>query len=116
MDGRVQLPVIKYLQKRFNADYVDTITEAGPNLILAEQKESGSIESIFVRLKISIENHNSIGIAISGHHGGAVNASPKNEQIEHTKDAVNFLKKKYSNIEIIGLWVDENWEVSEINT
>ncbi|MGI9568583.1 MAG: carbonic anhydrase, partial [Desulfobulbia bacterium] len=25
MDGRVQLPVIRYLQKRFNVDYVDSI-------------------------------------------------------------------------------------------
>lgn len=37
MDGRVQLPVIKYLQDRFKVQYVDTITEPGPNLILAEQ-------------------------------------------------------------------------------
>ncbi len=37
MDGRVQLPVIKYLQKHFNVDYVDSITEPGPNLILAKQ-------------------------------------------------------------------------------
>ena len=38
MDGRVQLPVIKYLQKRFNVEYVDSITEAGPNLVLSEHK------------------------------------------------------------------------------
>ena len=30
-DGRVQLPVISYLQKRFNVQYVDSITEPGPN-------------------------------------------------------------------------------------
>ena len=29
IDGRVQLPVIRYLQKRFDAEYVDSITEAG---------------------------------------------------------------------------------------
>jgi len=31
MDGRVQLPVINYLKERFSANYVDMITEPGPN-------------------------------------------------------------------------------------
>ena len=29
MDGRVQLPVIKFLQERFKAEYVDIISEPG---------------------------------------------------------------------------------------
>jgi hypothetical protein len=37
-------------------------------------------------------------------------------QIEHTINAINFLRQKYSNINIIGLWVDENLEVQEVNT
>ena len=53
MDGRVQLPVIRYLQNRFNVDYVDSITEAGPNLILSEAKNTSSTQAIFERLKIS---------------------------------------------------------------
>jgi hypothetical protein len=35
MDGRVQLPVNAYLRERFGADFVDTITEPGPNAVLA---------------------------------------------------------------------------------
>ena len=31
MDGRVQLPVIRYLQERFEVPYVDSITEVGPS-------------------------------------------------------------------------------------
>jgi carbonic anhydrase len=116
IDGRVQLPVIKYLQKRFDAKYVDTITEAGPNLIVSEQQDEAVLHSIYKRLKISLENHKSVGIAVAGHHGCAGNPALKNEQIEHIKHAINFLKNKYSSIEIIGLWVDENWEVEEINT
>ena len=33
MDGRVQLPVIRFLQERFKVDYVDVISEPGPNLL-----------------------------------------------------------------------------------
>ena len=35
MDGRVQAPVNAYLRTRFNADYVDAVTEPGPALVLA---------------------------------------------------------------------------------
>lgn len=114
IDGRVQIPVISYLQKRFNVEYVDSITEAGPNLILSEEKGITSIQSILERLKISIENHNSVGIAIVGHHDCAGNLAPQNDQIIHIKKAIRFLRQQYENIEIIGLWVDKNWEVHEV--
>ena len=115
MDGRVQLPVIRYLQKRFNVDYVDSITEAGPNLILTEAKKASSTQAIFERLKISVENHHSVGVAIVGHHDCAGNPAPKNDQIVHLQKAIQSIRQQYENIEVIGLWVDKNWEVHEID-
>jgi len=55
MDGRVQLPVNSFLEERFRADYVDTVTEAGPNSILAERYISTLVESIIDRVRISVE-------------------------------------------------------------
>jgi hypothetical protein len=46
MDGRVQLPVIEWLKKNYKADFIDTITEPGPNKILSERKNRFLIESI----------------------------------------------------------------------
>jgi len=115
MDGRIQLPVIKYLQKRFNADYVDSITEPGPNLILAQQTNISLVESIFKRLKISIDHHGSAGIAVVGHYDCAVNPATKEVKTAHTFDAIRCIKHRYSDFEIIGLWVDENWKVSELS-
>ena len=114
MDGRVQLPVISYLQKRFNVEYVDSITEAGPNLILSEQKNTIAIQSILGRLKISIENHNSVGVAIVSHHDCAGNPAPQDDQIMHIQKAIQLLRQQNRSIEIIGLWVDKNWEVHEV--
>jgi hypothetical protein len=114
MDGRVQLPVIRYLQKRFNAEYVDSITEAGPNLILSKQKSSVSIQSILERLRISIEHHNSVGVAVVGHHGCAGNPAPQDDQILHIQKVIHFLRQQHEKIVIIGLWVDKNWEVHEV--
>ncbi len=114
MDGRVQLPVIKYLQKRFKVKHVDCITEAGPNLILSENKNIESIRSIFERLKISIENHKSGGVAVIGHYDCAGNPAPKEEQIQHIQTSVKQIRKKYDSIEVIGLWVDREWKVREV--
>ncbi len=116
MDGRVQLPVIKYLQNRFNVDYVDTITEAGPDLILSQSKDTITVKTIFDRLDISVEKHNSVGIAIAGHHDCAGNPVPKEDHTKHIQKSVILLRQQYEDLEIIGLWVDENWEVHEITS
>ena len=46
MDGRVQLPVTAFLKKKYGVDYVDVITEPGPNGILAANKDQSIIYSI----------------------------------------------------------------------
>ena len=114
MDGRIQLPVITYLHKHFQAEFVDSITEPGPNGILAAQQPQSKIESILGRLDISVNNHQSVGIAIVGHHECAGNPTPKADQIGHIKQAVAFIRKNYEKLEVIGLWVNENREVEAV--
>ena len=114
MDGRVQLPVIQYLQKRFHVSYVDSITEPGPNLILAEQTHADLVRSIYNRLKISVRQHGSVGVAVVGHYDCAGNPSTQSEQTSQTIKSVRAIRQEYSDIEILGLWVDENWQVFEV--
>ena len=113
MDGRIQLPVIKYLQARFRAKYVDLITEPGPNLILAEQTEPALVSSILARVQISVGHHHSAGIAVIGHYNCAGNPATEEKQILHIEESVNFIRRRYEEVEVIGLWVDHNWEVRE---
>ncbi len=115
MDGRVQLPVIRHLQERFGAEHVDSVTEAGPNLILTQQKKTATIQSILDRLRISIDNHDSVGIAVVGHHDCAGNPASKDDQIGHIGKAIQFLGRHHPNTQMLGLWVDENWEVHEVH-
>lgn len=114
MDGRVQKPVIDYLRNRYNVDYVDMITEPGPNRILADGADWKLIESLFARVKISVEKHGSKQIAIIGHHDCAGNPAGEEEQYAHTLKAIEAVKEKYKELEVIGLWVDESWSVQEI--
>ncbi len=114
MDGRVQIPAIEYLKKRFNVDYVDNITEPGPNLILFRQEHKALIRSILERVRISIEKHNSVGLAVVGHYDCAANQSSKERQLVHLKRALDFLGSQID-IPIIALWIDENWKACEVD-
>lgn len=115
MDGRIQEPVINFLKKRFQVQYIDSITEPGPNGLLAEYKNIELVESIFNRLAISVEKHHSVGIAIVGHYDCAGNPKPKETQIDHIKLAIQKVQHVYPNYEIIGLWVDDTWKVHELS-
>ncbi len=114
MDGRVQLPVINYLMKRFNVDYVDSITEPGPNRILALQDDPELVQSIIRRIKISLERHKSKGIAIVGHYDCAGNPVTEKEHVEQLKKAKIFLEKHFQDSCVEMLWVDENWQVHQL--
>jgi len=73
------------------------------------------VESIFKRLKISVNHHGSVGIAVVGHYACAGNPATKEEQTVHTLDAIRCIKNRYSDLEIVGLWIDENWKISEFS-
>ncbi|MEA1975457.1 MAG: carbonic anhydrase [Bacillota bacterium] len=114
MDGRVQIPVNEYLTNKYKADYVDTITEAGPNKILAENINKTLVNSIKDRLEISINKHKSTTIAMVGHYDCGGNPAKKDEQILQIKESIELIKTWFNNVEIIGLWVDHNWKVNEL--
>ena len=114
MDGRVQLPVIDYLQKRFNVTFVDTITEPGPNRVLAEAKDEDRVRSILLRCEISLQKHGSVGVAVVGHHDCAGNPANETQQKKHIEQAISFLEKQWNSVEIIGLWVDADFKVNEL--
>ena len=113
IDGRVQLPVITYLQKRFSVEHVDVITETGPVGVLSIHPESEEAKSIYRRVEVSIQAHSSKGIAIVAHHNCAGNPIPDSEQRQQLIDCIEILSKRYREMEVLGLWLDQNWTVHE---
>ncbi len=112
MDGRIQEPIIKFLKEHCNVKYIDAITELGPCKILAENNNKGLINSIIKRVEISIQKHKSQLIAISGHHDCAGNPGDKETQKDQIKKSIKHCESLYPDIEMIGLWVDDEWKVS----
>jgi len=113
MDGRVQVPVIEFLKKKFKVDYVDMITEPGIDKILAEGAKE-LISWIKEKIKISVKKHNSKIIAIVGHADCAGNPVEKEKHIEQIKKGMKIIKLMKLNVKIIGLWVNENWQVEVV--
>ena len=114
MDGRTQLTVINYLQKRFSTVNVDMITEPGPNKILAEGIDAAAVSSIQRRIDISITKHNTCGMAIVGHEDCGGNPVEKSIQFTQLQAARKFLQDTYPELESIALWVDLKGNVEEL--
>jgi len=114
MDGRVQEPVIHYLKDHFEVDYVDMITEPGPDKILSEEPEGFKINSIKQRLDISINQHGSNIVLMAGHADCAGNPVDKETHIVQTLNAAARIRKWFPDKEIIPVWINEKWEVEPI--
>jgi hypothetical protein len=115
MDGRVQDAVKDYMQKTYGVDWVDQITEPGPNKILCECEDcdAGVIEDVKKRVDISVNHHGSKVIAIVGHFGCAGNPAEKEEQIEQLKKCKEKVESFGFPVEVILLWVDGDWTTVE---
>ncbi len=113
MDGRVQEPVVKWMKEYGNADYVDMITEPGLDKLLCEGSET--IKNLIKdKITISIEKHDSNLVAIAGHYDCAGNPCDKDEHFRHVQECVKVVKEWFPMVEVIGIWVNENWEVEKL--
>ncbi|MBD3271157.1 MAG: hypothetical protein GF384_01300 [Elusimicrobia bacterium] len=112
--GRIQEPLIQYLRKHYKVNYVDVITEPGPCKILSEKTDKTLVNIIVKRIDVSIQKHKSKLIAILGHFDCAGNPATKIMQKSQVKKSMAYLKRIYSKIKIIGLWVDKNWNIHTI--
>jgi hypothetical protein len=115
MDGRVQIPICNWLRNQYGVDYVDMITEPGPVRFLAEDQDLWVSASIQRRLEISVNRHKSELVAIAGHHDCAGNPVPKETQLKQIVAAIKTVKGWNFKVRVIGLWVNENWEVQEVD-
>ncbi len=108
MDGRVQIPLINWIKENFSVNFVDAITEPGIDKTIAENLD---LDSIKRKIDISINAHKSELIVISGHYDCAGNPVSDQEHITQIKKGVEVISSWKSNVKIIGVWVDDMWNV-----
>ena len=113
IDGRTQNPVSQWIKENYSVDYVDTVTEPGPDKVLLEA-DYGKIEQIKSKLLISIKAHNSTLIVIAGHHDCAANPVSKEEHLTQIKKSINMIKSWNFPVKVVGVWVNDQWKVEQI--
>jgi hypothetical protein len=114
IDGRTQIPVIRWLRKNFDVDYVDLVTEPGMDKVLS-QCHCFEIDRLRENVIVSITAHNSNVVAVIGHYDCAANPV---SDYKHFKDIVKstcIVKSWGLPVRVIGLWVDEFWCVHVVS-
>ncbi len=107
MDGRVQKIIAEFGHKRFDAEYPDTITDAGLVGKLSRAKKGDALyEAIKYKLLISLEKHNSKGIIVHGHAECAGNPVDEKQHVLDIKKTADILSKMVGNkVEVIPVFV-----------
>jgi hypothetical protein len=114
IDGRVQEPVSNYLKSTYSADFVDDITHPGTDKFFAESALD-TLEEIKSEVAISVNAHGSKVVAITGHYECAANPVSKEKHIEEIKKAVEVIRSWNLPLdEILGLYVNEDWQVEKV--
>lgn len=113
MDGRTQEPIISWAKKTFGVNYVDAITEPGPDKILAKGPDT-LVESIKNRVMISVNKHGSQNVIVVSHHDCAGNPVSKEEHLDQLKKSVDVISSWELGVKIIGVWIGEDWKVNKL--
>ena len=113
IDGRIQLPVIAYIQKKARVQHVDMITEPGTIKFFADAIGKSVVTVIRQAVEISVEGHHSKNVFIVAHHNCLGN--PVSEEIQK-KELIKALAEIRSwgfPIKAYGLWVNAGRQVEE---
>ena len=111
MDGRTQLPVLHWIKANYPVDFVDIITEAGMDGVLARQNDISEIQR---SIKVSVSLNKSTRIFIVGHHDCRGNPVDEKSHRQDVTAAVKRLAPLWPGQEVAGLWVNAKWEVEPV--
>ena len=109
MDGRVQLPVLTWIKDNYPVDFVDVITEAGMDGVLSGQED---ISEVMRSIKVSVNINKSTRLFVVGHYDCRGNPTDDKHHHEEIIQAVKRLKPLWPAQEVIGLWVNDRWQVA----
>ncbi len=115
MDGRAQEPMINWVKSTFGVDYVDMITEPGPDKVVSEG-EPTQVASVRHRTEISVGIHRSEIVVIMGHDDCAGNPVPKEKHVEQIRAAMRVIASWGFPISIYGFWMDIDWNIEVIDS
>jgi carbonic anhydrase len=109
----VQQPVADWMKLNTNVDYVDLITEPGPDKVLSSET-TYVVNEIIRKVTFSVKYHESPVVALCGHHDCAANHANREEHIEQILEGVRVLQSYNLNVRLLGLWLNEWGSVERV--
>lgn len=106
IDGRFRRCLVEWVTAHFGIDYVDLVTEPGPDRVLAEDSFGPQAEGVRSRLEVSRTAHQPAAIVIAGHDDCAGNPVDQGIHRIQERRAVTVLQQWYPDLPILGLHVD----------
>jgi hypothetical protein len=103
------------MKMQFHLDYIDMITEPGPDKIVATG-QGQIIESIKAKAVISAKAHGSKIILIAGHDDCAGNPVSKELHLQQIKTAMQIVESWNLPFDkVIGVWVNKDWGIEMVD-
>jgi hypothetical protein len=112
MDGRIQKPLMEYMSRNYPGVFPDTITF--PGIVKNLSRSYRWPVHIKNMLAISMEKHKSSTVFIVAHPDCAGNPVDDGIQLEQLRRAASRFAKKYPEMKVKSLWVENNKEIKEI--
>jgi hypothetical protein len=114
IDGRTQRPVSEWVRVQHGIDYVDTVTQPGPEKALT-QGQSAEIDAIRNNVATSVTKHGSQLIVVAAHYDCAGNPVSDDEHKAQVRAACRVVAGWGMQARVIGLWVNEWWQIEVLD-
>lgn len=108
IDGRIYLPLIKWIQKKYDCQYVDLITE--PGVVKSIINGNGINQSFIDNIEVSRKKHQTTVLLIAAHHDCAGNPVSDKTQKTQLAEAVSILKPLFPSMKVEAIWQDRSFK------
>ncbi|MBQ1024723.1 carbonic anhydrase [Micromonospora sp. C95] len=102
IDGRVQRPLDEWVRRHLDVDYLDTITEPGPEAVLATTGEAG-LDALLEKVRISQRAHGSATLVVAAHSDCAGNPVSVAEHHRHLRTGLSRLAARLPGTRILAV-------------
>jgi Putative carbonic anhydrase len=116
LDGRVQRPVVDYLRRTYGVDYVDLITEPGPERALTDPAGTRVQAAIHRNARFSVAGHDAELIAVTAHDDCLGNDADPGKRLAQLRAAQQMVTSWNLGVDVVGLWVHMDGNVEEAAT
>lgn len=113
IDGRAHPPVTAWMRTQAGVTFIDRVTQPGTDRALSEG-DPAVVAELRAQVALSVSAHGSRVVAVVGHHDCAANPATREEHLAQIRRSVERVREWQLPVEVVGLWVNERWEVEVV--